>query len=410
MTGETEDMYENSADSDSQAQFRRQVRAWCVEHIPSDWRQTQTGATEEEFVAFQKSWFAELHSAGYAVPHWPREWGGGLSVAEQVVLYQELAAHDAPRLVLAFVGIHHAASTLLVAGTEEQRRRHLPAILDGEIWVQGFSEPEAGSDLASLRTTARREGDAFIVNGQKLWASGGMHADWCLLLARTDPDAPKRSGARKSAGISYFLLDMTTAGVEVRPIRNAIGDSHFCEVFLNDVRIPAANLVGAENQGWQVAQATLGAERGMTMLELAERLGNAGFRWLLQSSPVDDPIVADRLAQFEIEIAGLRGMCRKLVESADNPAAGTVGPADASIVKLFYSELLQRMTDFGAEVGGLAAHTELAKPMSSGWESGAWMLDFIGSWEWTIPGGASEIQRTIIGERGLGLPREPSAV
>jgi alkylation response protein AidB-like acyl-CoA dehydrogenase len=401
MTGETEDMQTISGDSPAQAQFRREVRAWCVENIPSDWRQTQTGATDEEFVTFQKAWFATLHSAGYAVPHWPREWGGGMSIAEQVVLYQELAAHDAPRLVLAFVGIHHAASTLLVAGTDEQRRRHLPAILDGEIWVQGFSEPEAGSDLASLRTSARREGDHYVVNGQKLWASGGMHADWCLLLARTDPDAPKRKG------ISYFLMDMTTPGVDVRPIRNAIGDSHFCEVFLNDVRIPAANLVGAENAGWQVAQATLGAERGMTMLELAERLGNAGFKWLLQSSPVEDPIVADRLAQFETEITGLRGLCRKVVEDNEN---GTAAPADASIVKLYYSELLQRMTDFGTEIGGLAAHTELAKPMSSGWESGAWLLDFIGSWEWTIPGGASEIQRTIIGERGLGLPREPSAV
>ena len=401
MSGETEDMQEVSGDSPAQAQFRRHVRAWCAKHIPTDWRQTQTDATDEEFVAFQKSWFAELHSAGFAVPHWPREWGGGMSVPEQVVLYQELAAHDAPRLVLAFVGIHHAASTLLVAGTEEQRARHLPAILDGEIWVQGFSEPEAGSDLASLRTSARREGDHYIVNGQKLWASGGMHADWCLLLARTAPDAPKRKG------ISYFLLDMTTPGVDVRPIRNALGDSHFCEVFLNDVTIPAANLVGAENEGWQVAQATLGAERGMTMLELAERLGNAGFRWLLQSSQVDDPIVADRLARFETEITGLRGLCRKVVEDSES---GAVGPADASIVKLFYSELLQRMTDFGAEIGGLAVHTELVKPMSSGWESGAWMLDFIGSWEWTIPGGASEIQRTIIGERGLRLPREPSAV
>ncbi|MGV0873690.1 acyl-CoA dehydrogenase family protein [Mycolicibacterium sp. XJ879] len=381
-------------------QFRQHVRQWCEEHIPPDWREQQTGATDQQFVDFQKAWFAKLHSAGFAVPHWPREWGGELSVAEQVVLYQELARHDAPRLVLAFVGIHHAASTLLVAGTEEQRRRHLPAILDGEIWVQGFSEPEAGSDLASLRTTARKSGDTYVVNGQKLWASGGMHADWCLLLARTDPDAPKRKG------ISYFLLDMATPGVEVRPIRNAVGDSHFCEIFLNDVSIPATNLVGAENAGWQVAQATLGAERGMTMLELAERLGNAGFRWLVQASPVDDPIVADRLAQFETEITGLRGLCRKLVEASTNAHPG---PADASIVKLYYSELLQRMTDFGAEVGGLAAHTELTKPMSSGWESGSWVLDFIGSWEWTIPGGASEIQRTIIGERGLGLPREPSS-
>jgi alkylation response protein AidB-like acyl-CoA dehydrogenase len=273
--------------------------------------------------------------------------------------------------------------------------------------VQGFSEPEAGSDLAGLRTSARRNGDHFVVNGQKLWASGGMHADWCLLLARTDPDAPKRKG------ISYFLMDMATPGIDVRPIRNAIGDSHFCEVFLNDVVIPADHLVGAENAGWHVAQATLGAERGITMLELAERLGNAGFRWLVEECarprpdgfrPLDDSVVRDTLARFETEISGLRGLCRDVVEGHET---GAGGPADPSIVKLFYSELLQRLTDFGAEIGGLEAHTVLTKPMSSGWESGAWVLDFIGSWEWTIPGGASEIQRTIIGERGLGLPREP---
>ncbi len=388
-------------------QFRTRVRAWCRDHVPTDWRSAQTGIDDDGFVAFQKAWFAELHAAGFAVPHWPRQWGGGMSVSEQIVLYQELAAHDAPRLVLAFVGIHHAASTLLAAGTEAQRQRHLPAILDGEIWVQGFSEPEAGSDLAALRTTARRVDDGYLVNGQKLWASGGLHADWCLLLARTDPDAPKRKG------ISYFLMDMRSPGIDVRPIRNAIGESHFCEVFLNDVMIPADHLIGAENAGWQVAQATLGAERGMTMLELAERLGNVGFRRLVEqctgvgsdgTRPIDDGAVADRLAQFDIEIAGLRGLCRNVVEGHDS---GAVGPADPSIVKLYYSELLQRLTDFGTDVAGLAAHTVLTKPMSSGWESGAWALDFIGSWEWTIPGGSSEIQRTIIGERGLGLPREP---
>jgi alkylation response protein AidB-like acyl-CoA dehydrogenase len=388
-------------------EFRTRVRAWCSQHVPTDWRQTQANASEEGFVAFQKAWFAELHAAGFAVPHWPREWGGGLPVAEQIVLYQELAAHDAPRLVLAFVGIHHAASTLLAAGTEAQRKRHLPAILEGEIWVQGFSEPEAGSDLASLRTTARRVDDGYVVNGQKLWASGGLHADWCLLLARTDQDAPKRKG------ISYFLMDMASPGIDVRPIRNAIGESHFCEVFLNDVVIPADHLIGAENAGWQVAQATLGAERGMTMLELAERLRNVGFRRLVRecartqpdgSRALDDAVVADRLAQFDIEIEGLRALCRNVVEGHDS---GTVGPADPSIVKLFYSELLQRLTDFATDVTGLGAHTVLTKPTSSGWESGAWAVDFIGSWEWTIPGGSSEIQRTIIGERGLGLPREP---
>jgi alkylation response protein AidB-like acyl-CoA dehydrogenase len=390
-------------------EFRAAVRDWCRAHVPAGWRRAQTGVSDQEFVSFQQWWFAELRQAGLAVPHWPRVWGGGMPVAQQVALYQELAAHDAPRLVLAFVAIHHAASTLLAAGTDEQRRRHLPAILDGAVWAQGFSEPEAGSDLASLRTAARKEGDAYIVNGQKLWASGAMHADWCLLLARTDPAAPKRRG------ISYFLLDMRAPGIDVRPIRQATGESHFCEIFLNDVAIPATELVGAENAGWEVAQQTLAAERGMTMLELAERLGNAGFRWLAEACtrpgpggrrPVDGALVADRLAAFETEVAGLRALCRRLVERHD---AGTVGPADASIVKLYYSELLQRMTDFGTEVAGLAAHTELAKPASSGWESGAWVLDFIGSWEWTIPGGTSEIQRTIIGERGLGLPREPAA-
>src|SRR5436190_3031771 len=279
-------------------EFRVTVRDWCRDHVPKGWRAAQTGVSDEEFVTFQKAWFQELRQADYAVPHWPKEWGGGMSAAEQMILYQELAAHDAPRLVLAFVSIHHAASTLLAAGTDEQKQRHLPAILDGEIWVQGFSEPEAGSDLASLRTSARKDGDSYVVNGQKLWASGAMHADWCLLLARTDPDAPKRRG------ISYFLMDMTSPGLDIRPIRQATGESHFCEMFLNDVRIPAANLIGPENAGWQVAQETLSAERGMTMLELAERLTN-GFQWLLEmcgrptrsgERPIDDPAVQDRVA------------------------------------------------------------------------------------------------------------------
>jgi alkylation response protein AidB-like acyl-CoA dehydrogenase len=204
---------------------------------------------------------------------------------------------------------------------------------------------------------------------------------------------------------------MKSPGIDLRRIRQATGESHFCEIFLNDVTVPASQLVGAENAGWQVAQETLSAERGVTMLELAERLGNA-FRWLVElcarptrnGRPIDDSVVQDRLAGFETAITGLRFLCRSLV---DRVGAGRAGPADASIVKLYYSELLQRLTDFGSDIGGLAAHSALRKPMSSGWESGVWMLDFIGSWEWTIPGGTSEIQRTIIGERGLGLPREP---
>ncbi|AHH19055.1 acyl-CoA dehydrogenase [Nocardia nova SH22a] len=387
-----------------ESEFRQRVRDWCAANIPPDWRDAQTGVTDAEFVAFQQEWFQRLRAGGFAVPHWPAQWGGGMPVEQQTVLYSELAAHDAPRLVLAFVSIHHAAATLLAAGTDEQRRRHLPAILDGEIWCQGFSEPGAGSDLAALSTSARRRGDTYVVNGTKLWASGAAFADWCLLLARTDPDAPQRHG------ISYFLMDMRSPGVEVRPIRQATGEWHFCEIFLDDVEIPAADLIGPENKGWQVAQQTLGAERGMTMLELAERLAHGGFGRLVRmcaqprpdgSSALDDPIVCDRLARLETELTGLRGLCADLV-AADEP-----GPADASIVKLYYSELLQRLMDFGTEIAGTSTHTVLRTPRSSGWESGAWMLDFLGSWEWTIPGGTSEIQRTIIAERGLGLPREP---
>lgn len=386
--------------------FRAEVRDWCRDHVPTDWRRHQTGASDEDFVAFQQWWFQELRRAGYAVPHWPAEWGGGMPVAQQVVLHQELAAADAPRLVLAFVAIHHAAATLLHSGTDAQRRRHLPAILDGAVWCQGFSEPDAGSDLASLSTRADRVPGGWVVTGQKLWVSGGMFADWCLLLARTDRSQPKRRG------ISFFLLDMASPGIELRPIRQATGDAHFCEMFLDEVFIPEENLVGEENGGWQVAQATLAAERGVTILELAERLAN-GFRWLVEDCrrpgpsgrPLDDPVVQDVLARFDTELAGLRVLCREMVARFES---GRAGLADAAIAKVFYSELLQRMMSFAAEVTGSSSHADLQRPRSSGWESGAWMLDFIASWEWTIPAGTNEIQRTIIGERGLGLPREPA--
>ncbi|WP_162627788.1 UDP-N-acetylmuramoyl-L-alanine--D-glutamate ligase [Mycolicibacterium setense] len=266
-------------------EFRATVRDWCAAHVPKDWRANQTGVSDDEFVSFQKAWFAELHAAGYAVPHWPAEWGGGMGVPEQIVLYQELAAHDAPRLVLAFVGIHHAASTLLAAGTDEQRRRHLPAILDGETWVQGFSEPEAGSDLAALRTTARAEGDNFIVNGQKLWASGAMHADWCLLLARTDPEAPKRHG------ISYFLMDMTSPGFPpTAPVLAAAAEAGV--PIWGDVelawRLDAAGRYGPPRR-WLVVTGTNGKTTTTSMLH--EMLLADGRRSLLCGN-IGDPVLA----------------------------------------------------------------------------------------------------------------------
>ena len=234
-----------------------------------------------------------------------------------------------------------------------------------------------------------------------------MYADYCLLLARTDTNVPKRKG------LSYFLMDMRSPGVEVRPIRQATGDAHFAEIFLTDVRIPAANMVGAENDGWRVAQSTLGSERGLTIVELGERLA-VGFEWLVElaaSSRLSTGEVAlnasdvrEQLATLATELRVLRRFGRRLVENIE--VRGAPGP-EASVMKLFYSELLQRVMRLGVQIGGLEVQRTLEKPMSAGWESGAWMLDFIGSFEWTIPGGTSEIQRTIIGERILGLPRDP---
>jgi alkylation response protein AidB-like acyl-CoA dehydrogenase len=391
--------------------FRAEVRAWCDRNVPPGWQVAQAGASHQEFVRFQQAWFATLRTGGIAVPHWPAQWGGGFSLPAQAVIFEELARAEAPRLVMQFVSLHHAAATLLHEGTTEQKDQHLPGILAGEVWCQGFSEPGAGSDLASLQTKAVRKGDVFVVNGQKIWASLAMYADWCLLLARTDPTAPKRRG------ISYFIMDMTTPGLTVRPIQQATGETHFCEIFFTDVEIPVQNLIGDENDGWRVAQRTLGTERGATIVELSERLG-VGFRWLceLAGQPVspgasvshsDDPLVRDRLARLASEVQALRLLTARSLDATVQTAGGTQ-VALPSMIKLYYSELLQRLTGFGVELSGLEGQREQHRPASSGFESGHWLLDFIGSWEWTIPGGTSEIQRSIIGERGLGLPREPA--
>ena len=386
-------------------ELRAQVRQWCSDHVPDDWRERQTGASHEDYVRFQRWWFEELRTGGYAVPHWPLSWGGGYDLAQQAVIFEELARADAPRLSLHFVSMHHAAGTFLEAGTPEQRDRYLKGILEGAVWCQGFSEPEAGSDLASLRTRAERRGDVYVVNGQKIWASGAAYAEHCLLLVRTDPDAPKRRG------ISYLVMDMNSPGVLVRPTRQITGEEHFCEIFLTDVEVPVGNLIGAENDGWRVAQSTLTSERGGTMIELAERLA-VGLGWLLRDTtgsggppPTADTIVGDRLARLAREVQALRLLARQAITRSS--AELTLG-AHASVVKLYYSELLQRLTALGMDVAGLDGQRAVRRPMSSGWESGAWLLDHIGSWEWTIPGGTSEIQRNIIAERALGLPREPT--
>lgn len=389
--------------------FRARVRSWLAENLPLDWQTKMLGAGEDEHVTFQRWWFRKLMEAGYGAPHWPKEWGGsGFSFAEQIVLYEEIARAGAPRLIHYFVALHHVPGTLLHWGTQAQRERHLPAVLSGEeIWCQGFSEPNAGSDLASLRTRAVRDGDHYVVNGQKTWSSNAHHAQFCLLLARTDPSASK------THGISYFILDMATPGVTLRPIKQMTGASHFNEIFLDDVRIPAVNLVGPENEGWKVAQSTLSSERGLSVLELAERM-RQGFGLLLADArapkdegvPFDDDEIRRRLVDVHVRIDSLRVLVNNQLTAVMRGEAVGMAP---SIIKLYYSDLLRDFTDLGVAIGGIEAQYLQSVLMGGPNETGYWMQDFLYSWAWTISGGSSEIQRNIIAERGLGLPREPAA-
>ncbi len=398
-------------DQESLEQFRARVRAWCEQNVPKGWRETQAGADDDAVVAFQRNWRATLHSGGFLAPHWPRDLGGAdLPLPAQAVLAEELARADAPRLALYQVAIYNAAPAILRFGTDEQKSRFLPGIQNGEVWCQGFSEPGAGSDLAALSTRADRHGDVYVLNGQKIWTSWAMHADWCFILVRTDRNAPKRRG------ISYLLMDMRSPGITVRPIKQATGAAEFCELFLNDVEVPVANRLGPENQGWQVAQTTLASERGVSILELAERLHRNGLQHLIacaagwatdDGSPVlADPAVRERLAGFYGEVQILRAMCRHLIEVM--VVRGGVG-TEASIIKLYYSELLQRLMDYATQLQGLTGQLHYRLLLSGGWETGNWLGDFLNSFSWTIAGGSNEIQRNIIGEQRLGLPREPRA-
>ncbi|MFC4313858.1 acyl-CoA dehydrogenase family protein [Steroidobacter flavus] len=388
--------------------FRQQVREWLARNLPKDWQTEMLGASEDEHVAFQKRWFRQMRDGGYVAPHWPKEWGGGgMSFPQQIVLFEELARAGAPRLVLYFISLYHAPATLLEWGSDEQRKRHLPAILTGdEIWCQGFSEPGAGSDLASLRTKAERRGDVYVINGQKTWSSNAYRARYCLLLARTDSSAPKHKG------ISYFILDLESKGVTRRPIRMLTGGSHFCELFLDNVEIPAENRVGEEGQGWAVAQSTLASERGLTALEFAERMRQALALLVRDASKpapwggrfIDDDGIRRQLVDVHIGTETLHVLVGNMLTRA---LRGDGGGSEASIIKIYHSEMLQKFTDLGVQLGGISAQYVQSVLMGGGYESGYWMHDNLYSWACTIAGGSNEIQRNIIAEKTLGLPREP---
>lgn len=392
------------SDQDAVAQLRREVRSWIAQNLPQDWRERQTGDDTASFLAMQREWFAKLVEAGYATPHWPSEWhGGGRSLNEQIAMFEELARGSAPRMSLFFVSLYHAAMTLVECGTEAQRARHLPAILKGEIWCQGFSEPGAGSDLASLRTRAERKGDRYIVSGQKIWSTLGHFADQCLLLVRTDSSGPKQ------AGITFLLMNMKSKGVDVRPIKQITGDEEFAEIFLDEVEIPVENLVGNENEGWKVAQVTLSSERGLTLVELTERMALSLWRLVLAATggtgdtAMLDTSVARTIVDISARIEAMRAMLATLMA---NRIAGREAVGDASILKLAYSRLSRDFTALGLRLKGYAAMRDTRYVLGAGYETGNWMFDFLNSYQYNIAGGSNEIQRNIVAERVLNMPRE----
>ncbi|MXO89998.1 acyl-CoA dehydrogenase family protein [Pontixanthobacter aquaemixtae] len=385
--------------SEELEQLRSQLREWLDQNAPKDWR--ESASSHALFAEQQRAWFRKLVDAGYGIPHWPAGWpGGGRSLAEQKVIYEELARADAPRLLLTFVSTYHAFATLHECANDDQRDRLLPGILEGEIWCQGFSEPNAGSDLAAVRTKATRKGDVYIVEGQKVWSTMAQYADRCLLLTRTSDDGPKQ------AGLTYFLLDMKTPGVSVRPIHQIQGDEEFAEIFLDNVEIPVSERVGEEGQGWAVAQATLASERGLTLMELAYRMRGNLFRLadtIEKRGRSEDCGIQRDLGRLATQVDAVCALADRFLQKRmdDEERIG-----DASIVKNAYSRALRAWADLGVRVDGYSGQYRQAITFGD-LNTGNWMADFMNSYAWTIAGGSEEVQRNIIAERMLEMPREP---
>jgi alkylation response protein AidB-like acyl-CoA dehydrogenase len=389
-------------------EFRLEVRGWASHHVPRGWRDDLRGADHATLGRFLRAWSLELKQGGWLVPHWPKEWGGGFSVPQQVVIAEELVRADAPRNSLFHVALYNAAPAIIHQGTDAQKQRFLTGILNGEVWCQGFSEPDAGSDLAGLKTRAVRVDDHYVVTGQKVWTSTALEADWCFALVRTDPDAPKHRG------LSILIVDMRSPGVEVRRIVQVTGADEFCETFFDEVEVPIDNVVGAENDGWKVAQGTLASERAVVILEMAERLRRNGIEAMISdaatflvdgSTPlVSDSAARELLAERYAEAVVLGNLVDAQIASIIH---GNSVPAESSIIKLFYSELLQRTMRDATNLQGVSGQVRQPLLEAAGWESGDWMSDYLNSWGWTISGGTNEIMRNMIGEQLLGLPREP---
>ncbi len=375
--------------SDADETFRAELREWLASALPElpavpargDWTERRR---------FDTDWQRRLFDAGYAGLSWPKQYGGrDASPSEQLIFLEETTAARAPYVGVNFVGLLHAGPTLIAEGTDEQKAAHLPAILRGdEVWCQGFSEPAAGSDLAALRTRAVLEGDDYVVSGQKIWCSFAQVGDFGELLVRTDPDAPKHRG------ITWLILPMESPGIEVRPIETVLGSSEFSEVFLDEVRVPVANRVGAENDGWRVTQVTFSFERGTAFVsELVE-----ARRLAEELAALEQPDGGAELGRIVAELDALWALTKRNVTQAAQRGAPGEG---ALMIKLAYSEARQHLGDLSLRLLGRNA-VDLDAPNDLGW-----VEERVRTLNLTIAAGTSQIQRNIIGERLLGLPREP---
>jgi alkylation response protein AidB-like acyl-CoA dehydrogenase len=385
--------------------FRDELRHWLAANLPAGWGETVfEPADEDERAQFRLDWERKLYGGGWNGIDWPKEYGGrGASLVEQAIFAEENARARAPE-GLNIIGRNLAGTTLLHHGSEAQKRRHLPKILSAEeVWCQGFSEPNAGSDLASLRCQAVRKGDHFIVNGQKIWTSFAQYAQWCILLARTDPSAPKHQG------ISFLLVDMKSPGISVRPLKQISGESEFNETFFVDVKVPVENLVGELNGGWKIAMTTLAYERGPEdslgrQIRFKQELDRL-LRTLAQlprgrTTAIEDPVVRDRLALAVSQLEIVRLNCLRAFSAT---LKGRPRGAEASLIKLCWSHTAKSMYETALDALGPTAGIEGSDPRA--FAGGRFQLSFLHSRAFTIYSGTSEIQRNIIAERLLGLPK-----
>lgn len=384
--------------------FRDEVRAWFAANVPKDWvkRRNEEESMQARF-DYLREWQKKLFDAGWAGVSWPKEYGGrGATLMEQVIFIEEMARAEAPPMANV-LGLGLIGPTIIAFGNDAQKKRYLKKILSAEeIWCQGFSEPNAGSDLAALATEARLDGDHFSVNGQKIWNSYGWAADWCELVVRTDPNVPKHQG------LTVLLVDMKSPGVEVRGLKQMSGESEFCEIFFRDVRVPVENVVGKVNDGWKVAMGTLMHERGTfgaalqvnyrrnfnRLVEIAHQVDRNG------KPAAQDPVVRQKLAQCYAEIEVMR--CNQMRAFSQINKTGVPGP-EGSIQKIFWSELNQRFQQVAMEVMG--PYGQLAHGAGDAFDEGQWAYGYLRSRGNTIEAGTSEIQRNIIGHFVLGLPK-----